>query len=283
MNENRMHRAVSDDGTEIVGTVHGQGPPLILQHGAMDHGEISWGSVLPYLTHRYTCHVPSLRNRGRSGHSDDSMPPRLVEDLTAYVASLGQPAPLVGLSLGGALALEAAHRIEQVTAVVAYEPAITAVIDEETRGLLAETVVNEARAVQEGRLADGVRRFGRFVGNHDEVTALEAAGAFEIMAPNAPADLAAIEQGSSYTGPRGTDPDALARLEVPVLLLQGARSNAGAWFHACVEHVASHVPQAEIRQLAAHGHLAPMVDPEPVADEVLRFLHRSAAAVGNDS
>jgi pimeloyl-ACP methyl ester carboxylesterase len=170
MNENRMHRAVSADGTEIVGTVRGQGPPLILQHGAMDHGEVSWGSALPYLTHRYTWHVPSLRNRGRSGHSDDSTPPRLLEDLTAYVASLGRPVSLVGLSLGGALALEAAHRIDQVTAVVAYEPAITAVIDEETRGRLAETVMNEeARAVLQGRLADGVRRFGQFVGNDEEV------------------------------------------------------------------------------------------------------------------
>jgi hypothetical protein len=47
MNNNRSHRAVSNDGTEIVGSVHGQGPPLVLQHGAMDHGEISWGPALP--------------------------------------------------------------------------------------------------------------------------------------------------------------------------------------------------------------------------------------------
>jgi pimeloyl-ACP methyl ester carboxylesterase len=276
MNNNRSHRAVSNDGTEIVGSVHGQGPPLVLQHGAMDHGEISWGPALPYLTDHYTCHLPSLRNRGRSGHSDDSTPPRLVEDLTAYADSLGQPVALVGLSLGGALALEAAHRAEQVTAVVAYEPPITAIIDEATLGQFTETVRDEAQAVQEGRLADGVRRFGRFVGNDEELAALETAGAFEIMGPNAPADLAAIQQGSSYQGPRGTNPDALARLDVPLLLIQGARSNAGDWFHACVDYVASHVPHAEIKELPGHGHLAPMVDPEPVAAEVLHFLARSA-------
>jgi hypothetical protein len=30
----RIHRTVSTDGTEIVGSVHGQGPPLVLVHGS---------------------------------------------------------------------------------------------------------------------------------------------------------------------------------------------------------------------------------------------------------
>jgi pimeloyl-ACP methyl ester carboxylesterase len=118
---------------------------VVLQHGAMGHGEISWGPALPYLTDHYTRHLPSLRNRGRSGHSDDSTPPRLVEDLTAYVDSLGQPVALVGLSRGGALALEAANRAEQVTAVVAYEPPITAIIDEATLSRFTEAVRDEAQ------------------------------------------------------------------------------------------------------------------------------------------
>ena len=272
MGEERTHRAVSDDGTEIVGTVHGEGPSLLLQHGAMDHGESTWGSVLPYLTDRYTCHVPSLRNRGRSGRSDDSAPPRLVEDVTAYAASLGDPVGLVGLSLGGALVLGAAGRLAQATAVVSFEPVVAEVIDEDTFGRLTETVTHEAELAGEGRLADAIRTFGRFVGNDEEVAALEAAGAFETMGPNAPADLVAIEQGSAYDGPRATEPEALAQLDMPVLLLQGERSNAASWFHAGVQHVAEHVPHAEVRELSTLGHLAPMVEPAPVADEIGRLF-----------
>ena len=279
MSEERIHRAVSDDGTVIVGTVHGHGPPLILQHGAMDHGQVTWGSVLPYLTDRYTCHVPSLRNRGRSGRSGDSTPPRLVEDVAAYAASLNEPVPLVGLSLGGTMVLGAATRLEQITAVVAFEPVVTEVIDEQTFGRLSETVMREAESAKTGRLADAIRTFGRFVGNDEEVAALEAAGAFELMGPNAPADLAVIEQSSAYDGPRPTDPTELARLRTPVLLLQGARSSVDSWFHACVSHVAGHVPQAEVRELGGLGHLAPMVAPEPVAAEVIRFLDRVGATV----
>lgn len=163
--------------------------------------------------------------------------------------------------------LGAAGRLAQVTAVVSYEPAVTEVIDEHTFGRFAETVMHEAALADEGRLADAIRTFGRLVGNDEEVAALEAAGAFETMGPNAPADLAVIEQGSAYDGPKGTAPAALARLDVPLLLLQGARSNAGAWFHTCVRHVAEHVPHAEVRELADLGHLAPMVAPAPVADE----------------
>jgi pimeloyl-ACP methyl ester carboxylesterase len=279
MDEVRIHRAVSPDGTEIVGTVHGQGPPLLLQHGAMDHGEVTWGPVLPHLVDRYTCHVPSLRNRGRSGRSEDSSPPRLVEDVTAYAASLGEPVALVGLSLGGALVLGAAGELAQATAVVSYEPVVTEVIDEDSFGRFAETVMQEAHATDEGRLADAIRAFGRFVGNDDEVEALEAAGAFEVMGPNAPADLAVIEQGSAYQGPKATDPGELARLDMPVLLLHGERSQASTWFGACVRHVAGHVRHAEVRRLPGLGHLGPMVSPEPVADQIVGFLDEVGAAV----
>jgi hypothetical protein len=44
----RIHRTVSTDGTEIVGSVHGQGPPLVLVHGtAGDHTR--WEPVRPVL------------------------------------------------------------------------------------------------------------------------------------------------------------------------------------------------------------------------------------------
>lgn len=47
MNENRIHRATSDDGTEIVGTFQGDGPPLVLVHGAMDDGTLQWEPAVP--------------------------------------------------------------------------------------------------------------------------------------------------------------------------------------------------------------------------------------------
>lgn len=52
MSEERLHRAVSDDGTEIVARVHEQGAPLVLVSGTGD-GENS-PFLLPQLSGDFT-------------------------------------------------------------------------------------------------------------------------------------------------------------------------------------------------------------------------------------
>lgn len=131
-----------------------------------------------------------------------------------------------------------------------------------------------AAEAQQGRLAAAVRIFAEVVGNDDEIAALDAAGAFEIMGSNVPADLAGSQQSQEYQGPLATDPSALAQIAAPVLLLHGGRSNERSWFHAGVRHIAEHVPQATVHEFADLGHLAPMVEPEPIADEIARFFER---------
>jgi pimeloyl-ACP methyl ester carboxylesterase len=81
--EERVHRVVSADGTEISGRVQGQGPPLVLVHGGFGDGEVAWEALLPHLTDRFTCYLPSTRGRGLSGDNPDHSPPRLDEDVTA--------------------------------------------------------------------------------------------------------------------------------------------------------------------------------------------------------
>ena len=108
------------------------------------------------------------------------------------------------------------------------------------------------------------------------MAALDAAGAFETLGANVPADLAMIQQGNQYQGPSLTDASMLAQITAPVLLLQGGRTsdNSRSWLHAGVRHVAENVPQATVHELADLGHLAPMVAPERVAAEIARFFNR---------
>lgn len=272
MEKEQTRRAVSDDGTEIVASVYGQGPPLVLVHGAMDDGKITWQPSIPYLADRFTCHVISLRNRGRSGHSRDLSPPRLVEDVAAYASSVGDPVGLVGLSIGATFVLGAASRLTNVTAAVAYEPVVAEVMSEEVLNRFVGVVTREGEEAEQGRLAVAVRIFAEFVGNDDEVAVLDAAGAFETMGPNVPADLASIQQSQEYQGPTATDASVLAQIRAPLLLLQGGRSNVRSWFHAGVRHVAEHVPKATVHEFADLGHLALMVAPEPIAEKITRFF-----------
>ncbi len=52
MNEKQIQRAVSADGTEIVGRVVGQGPALVLVHGGIGHGDLAWEALAAAAPHR---------------------------------------------------------------------------------------------------------------------------------------------------------------------------------------------------------------------------------------
>lgn len=105
--EGRIHRAVSADGTELAGRVHGTGPPLVLVSGVGDGEKAPF--LVPRLSERFTCYSMSLRGRGLSDPAPDHAPERLVEDITAFVDSLGPPVGLAGHSRGARVAARARH------------------------------------------------------------------------------------------------------------------------------------------------------------------------------
>jgi pimeloyl-ACP methyl ester carboxylesterase len=105
MNEHRIHRAVSRDGTEIAGRVQGQGPPLVLIHGGLGDGDTAWLFLLPVLADHFTCYLMSTRGRGLSGKSTDQCRERHFEDVAAFAQSIGEPVGVVGHSSGAVWAL----------------------------------------------------------------------------------------------------------------------------------------------------------------------------------
>ncbi len=273
MTEARIHRAVSDDGTEIAGRVHGQGPPLVLVPGAMCDGEFHYGPLLTHLTDSFTTFAMSVRNRGLSAVGTDLGPDRLVQDVTAFVDSIGEPVALMGWSQGGALALGAAERSDTVAALATFEPAVVQVLGEEDFTDLGARLVRMGELVQEGRLAEANRTFADWVTNDDELAAMSETGAFfEASGPNVPGFLQEMQQSMAFAGPSPTDPDQLARITAPVLLLQGTRSNPGTWFPDGVAHVAEYVADAVVREIPGAGHLAPYLEPEAVGTELVQFF-----------
>ena len=108
MSDTRIHRTVSADGTEIAGRVYGQGPPLVLVHGGPHDGDLAWEALVPHLADRYTCYLPGVRGRGLSADSPDHTPPRLQEDVDAFVDSIDGPVFVASWSAGSLWALGAA-------------------------------------------------------------------------------------------------------------------------------------------------------------------------------
>ena len=66
------------------------------------------------------------------------------------------------------------------------------------------------------------------------------------------------------------DPEALASLSIPVLLLLGSESPA--WAKRGTELVQSLLPNSRLSLLEGEGHIAILTAPQLVADQVTRFL-----------
>lgn len=267
-----IHRAVSDDGTEIVGRVHGQGPPLVLVPGALGDGETVWEPLLPLLTDRFTCYAMSTRGRGLSGHSTDLSIERLVQDVTAFAESIDEPVGVMGWSSGALLSLATAEKTDAVSAVAAYEPPVFEVMSEDVSARMMATIGRVGEAAEEDRLVDAARAWIEFVANDDELADAAELDFFEPLAPNVPIQLQEFEQVFESEGTSPTDPSELTKISVPVLLLQGTRSMPDPWMNDSAHHVAEHVADIHVREIADAGHLGPVLEPEAVADELGRFF-----------
>jgi pimeloyl-ACP methyl ester carboxylesterase len=271
--DERIHRANSVDGTEIAGRVHGHGPSMVLVHGALPDGDIAWEAMVPYLSDRFTCYLPSLRGRGLSEASQDHSPPRLVEDVRAFVDSIGGPVFLVGWSAGVPWSLAAAALSGAVTAVAGYEPTIIPMMrgDDAARRDAVYRQLGEAAA--DGRLADAARSFHTLVCNENEIAAALDADYFERCAASVPALLQAAQQGASYEGPLSTDPEVLEKITAPFLLLRGQETELDTFYTDTERYVAEHVANPHVGlPLPGLGHLGPFLAPEPIAQELVSFF-----------
>lgn len=272
MDEDRIHRAVSNDGTEIVGRVVGHGPPLVLVHGSLEDGDLCWEAMLPYLRPSFSCYLPSTRSRGLSGESDDLAPERRVEDIVSFVDSIGEPVSLFGESDGGTLALGAAEHSDAVSAVAVYESVVFEVAGQDVAGSLEETLPHVGEAVTDGRLTDAARIFSELVANDGELSTLVESGYLDDAGRYMPVLLQELEHSAQSQSLSATDPSRLGKITVPTLLLHGEDSALHDWFRDGVRHVAEHVADARVRQVVGAGHFGVAIEPEGIANELIRFL-----------
>jgi pimeloyl-ACP methyl ester carboxylesterase len=113
----------SGDGTTIAYTKLGSGPPLILVDGAFCYRENGPSSKLaPLLAEHFTVFAYDRRGRGASGDAPVYAVEREVDDLRSLVREAGGSAFAVGVSSGGALALQAVAQGVSLKALVLYEP-----------------------------------------------------------------------------------------------------------------------------------------------------------------
>lgn len=279
MSEDRIHRVVSTDGTEVAGRVHGEGPPLVLIHGGLSDGEHAWDPLLPFLEARFTCYLMSTRGRGLSAAptDDDYSLDRLVEDVVSFVSGIGQPVGLVGHSLGGALSLGAAANSTAVSAVAVYEPAVfeaPSEVNPRAEGKAARI----GEAVAEDRLAEAAREMVEGAVTDEEMAVISRAGVLESWATNVRVALQEAQQAGESQRPTPTDESVLARIGVPVLYLYGSQTPT-TWYVEGARHVAGHVTDFRQVEVVGAAHLTPHFAPELIADELIQFFEGVSEAI----
>ncbi len=245
-----MSTVTSSDGTVIDYESHGDGPPVILVSGAVQHRQIDPVSAAAgrLLGERgFTGVVYDRRGRGRSGDTSPWALRREVDDVAALVVACGGGATLYSSSSGAAVALEAALAGVGVTGLVLYEPpffrggdksdqidAVTALL---TRG--------DLDAAMRFNLTDVVGMPAHVV---DGMSQGPSWAAMCAVAPTLIYDLSALNEVN-------TDPDWRARwadLSVPVSVYSGSASFPA--LAGAADEVAAAVPHALRRTLEGQDH-----------------------------
>ncbi len=166
----------------------------------------------------------------------------------------------------------AAARSDAVRAVVACDPLAFELLGEEDAARLKAAIERMAGLAEEGRLVDAARDWMTEWANAEEMAFLEASGWLEAGAAHVPVLLRLLE-ASADDGYSPTDPSVLGQVDAPTLVLLG--SDAGAhwpWFAQSAQHVAEHVADAKVHEVAGAGHCGVWMQAERYAEAMKRFV-----------
>jgi pimeloyl-ACP methyl ester carboxylesterase len=240
----------------------GTSPPVLLVHGMGGNaaGFVYIARALLRASRRVA--AVELPGHGRSRLSRGETPATIVEageGVAAALASLGEPAVLIGSSLGGAISLFTAAAVPaSVAAVVGLNPA-GAPLQGSDRDAVLE-------AFRGGSVRAALEMNRRLYSRPPRLTWWFARGLGKHWA-SAPVQQFASEIRGGYPG---LGPELLSTVRQPVLILWGEEDRILP-AHS-VDYFRAHLPHATVELVPRSGHL-PMVErPRLVAERVSHFL-----------
>ena len=265
----------SKDGTAIAYERSGSGPGLILIDGALCSRAFGpSGKLAPLLAEHFCVYAYDRRGRGESGDTPPYSPARELEDIAALIEAAGGSAFLLGLSSGGALALEAAASQPGVQKVVAYEPPY--VDDEGRRGGAVHKAHLEKLVASEDR-GGAVKYFMKdMVGAPGAIVVMMRLmpwiwGKLRAVAHTLPYDAAVMTE---FKIPRSR----FASIDRPVLVMNGSKTDTR--LKTAARTIASVVPGARHGELAGQTH---NVKAEVLVPAVVAFLSGSVPTAARRS
>jgi pimeloyl-ACP methyl ester carboxylesterase len=255
-----MQTVISKDGSKISFEKTGQGPAVILIHGALasskDHDDLA-----QLLSQHFTVYNYDRRGHGNTPDNKQYRVERELEDIAALIDAAGGSAFIYGISSGAALAFEAAARLgDKVKKLAMYEAPYDEAAGAAEKWKTYKADIEKLNAAGKG--GEAVAYHMQYVGAPEKViTDMKASPnwpAIEAMAPTLAYDIAAVGDDRSISAERA------ANITASALIMDGSASAATMPFmRRSAEKLASVIPNAQHKTLEgqAHGVSAAAVGP----------------------
>lgn len=262
-----MNTISTRTGSVVSYFVAGNGPPLVLVHGAFSDHETNWTFVGPLFHEHFTVHAIARRGRGKTAAAGDRILEEEALDVADVVRAIGTPVCLLGHSYGAHCALlAAAHEPARVSKLVLYEPAWPSIVRPDA--LAALETLAAAGAWDQFAYA--------FFANtlHVPTGELDALRDSELWAPIVADAAASLDDLRSMHAYR-FDPSRFAGLDIPVLLQIGSESPRELYV---TDALAAVLPDVRIETLPGQAHEGMTTAPELYAETTMRFLLAASSA-----
>ena len=257
----RVSTILSSDGTRIALECKGKGPSLLIVHGGSGDRK-RWAPLLPLFASRFTVCAMDRRGHGESAQGSNYSLQKEFEDVVAAVNAQKGPVVVLGHSIGGVFALEAAFITKKISKLVLYEPPLqdldhTAVAD------------RMQRLIESGNREQAVLTFLREVVrmSPNEIETLKARPAWAARVASIDIQIREIRALAKYR----FEATRMKKLKTPTLLLGGSNTTSPELKQA-INSLMDALPDRTLFVFAGEGHNAMDNIPQPFAEVVMNFV-----------
>ncbi len=251
----------SKDGTRIAVECTGKGPSLLIVHGGT--GDCSrWKPLLPLFASHFTVCAMDRRGHGESEAGSNYSLRKEFEDVATVVNSRPGPVFVLGHSIGGVCALEAAFLTNKISKLVLYEPPLQDLDHTAVAGRMEEMIRAGDR---EQALVTFLREI--VMVSPDEIAAMKRLAAWPSRVSGIDIQIREIPAMSKYR----FDAKRMRTLKTPTLLLAGSKT-ASPQLKQAINSLMDTLPKRTLVVFDGQEHNAMDKIPQQFAETVTNFL-----------
>ena len=251
----------SKDNISIAVECTGTGPNLLIVHGGIGD-RTRWKPLFPLFARHFTVCAMDRRGHGASDDSGDYSLQRGAEDVAAVVKSRGRPVFVLGHSIGGVCALEAALLTDNISKLVLYEPPLL----DRNHNAVATKMENMVRAgEQEQALVTFLEEVVMI--SPGEIAKIKEQPSWSERVVNVGKQIREIRALDAYH----FDKKRVSGLKIPTLLLMGSNT-ASPDLKLAINALMECLPNRALIVFQGQEHNAMDTIPEKFAGLVAKFL-----------